>query len=349
MYGEPALFALLSSDTFSITPVLGSDPGNFQKEISTMRGKTPGLLCLYLIFLSVFASTGGAQKAPPILGRWDLTVQGTDAPYTSWLEVTEAEGKLQGRFVGRFGSARPIKQIEFNDGKLKFSLPPQYEHMKVDLVFEGNLSGAKLEGSTNGEDGAALKWSGVPAPELKPKAGPKWGAPIQIFNGKDLTGWKLRSEKGKGCWSVEDGAMTNSKGCVDIITEQKFQDFKLSLEFKIVEGSNSGVYLRGRYEEQIQDDYGKEPESHGMGGLYGFLTPKVNAAKKAGEWQKYEITLIGRQLTVTLNGQTVIDKEEAPGITGGALDSAEGTPGPIMLQGDHGKVWFRNVVLTPAK
>jgi Domain of Unknown Function (DUF1080) len=314
-----------------------------------MRGKTLGLLCLYLTLLFVFASTGEAQKASPILGRWDLTVLGTDAPYTSWFEVTDAEGKLQGRFVGRFGSARPIKQIEFNDGKLKFSLPPQYENMKVDLVFEGKLTGAKLEGSTNGEDGATLKWSGVAAPALKPKANPTWGAPIQLFNGKDLTGWKLRSEKGKGCWSVEDSAMTNSQGCVDIITEQKFKDFKLSLEFKLVEKSNSGVYLRGRYEAQIEDTYGKEPDSHGMGGLYGFLTPKVNASKKAGEWQKYEITLIGRQLTVTLNGQTVIDKEEIPGITGGALDSAEGTPGPLMLQGDHGKVWFRNVVLTPAK
>ena len=321
-----------------------------------MRGKTLGLLCLYLIFLSVFVSTGKAQKASPIIGRWDLTIQGADAPYTSWLEVTDAGGKLQGRFVGRFGSARPIKQIEFNDGKLKFSLPPQYENMKVDLVFDGKLIGAKLEGSTNGEDGAPLKWSGARAPALNPKAEPKWGAPVQLFNGKDLTGWKLRSEKGKGCWSVEDGAMTNSQGCVDIITEQNFHDFKLSLEFKLADPqanggrpSNSGVYLRGRYETQIEDTYGKEPESHGMGGLYGFLTPKVNASKKSGEWQKYEITLIGRRLTVTLNGQTVIDKEEIPGITGGALDSAEGEPGPIMLQGDHGKIWFRNIVLTPAK
>ncbi len=314
-----------------------------------MRGKTHRLLCSLLFCLFVLASTGEARKANPVLGRWDLTVQGSDAPYTSWLEITDAEGKLQGRFVGRFGSARPIKQIEFNDGNLKFSLPPQYEGMKVDLIFEGKLNGAKLDGSTNGEDGATLKWLGVRAPALKPKADPKWGQPIQIFNGKDLSGWKLRSEKGKGCWSVEDGAMTNSKGCVDIITEQKFQDFKLALEFKLVEKSNSGVYLRGRYEAQIEDNYGKEPESHGMGGLYGFLTPKVNASKKPGEWQKYEITLVGRQLTVTLNGQTVIDKEEIPGITGGALDSAEGTPGPLMLQGDHGKVWFRNVVLTPAK
>jgi hypothetical protein len=313
-----------------------------------MRGKTLVLLCLYLLFLSVLGSTIDAQKSSPILGRWDLTVLGSDAPYTSWLEVTDAEGKLQGRFVGRFGSVRPIKQIEFNDGKLKFSLPPQYEHMKVELVFDGKLTGEKLEGSTNGEDGATLKWSGVRAPALMPKANPKWGAPIQLFNGKDLMGWKLRSEKGKGCWSVEEGEMTNSKGCVDIITEQKFQDFKLSLEFKLVEQSNSGVYLRGRYEVQIEDNYGKAPESHGMGGLYGFLTPKLNASKKAGEWQKYEITLIGRQLTVTLDGQTVIDKDEVPGITGGALDSAEGKPGSIMLQGDHGKVWFRNVVLTPS-
>src|SRR5215813_2135249 len=315
-----------------------------------MRRKMPGLLYSILICLFVFALAGGAPRKPEaVLGRWDLTVQGTDAPYTSWLEVTDAGGKLQGRFVGRFGSARPIKQIEFNDGKLKFSLPPQYEKMKVDLVFEGALTGAKLEGSTNGEDGATLKWSGVRAPALKPKANPKWGAAIQIFNGKDLTGWKLRSDKAKGCWSVEDGAMTNSPGCVDIITEQKFQDFKLAMEFKLVENSNSGVYLRGRHEAQILDDFGKPTEITGMGSIYGFLTPKTNATKKAGEWQKYEITLIGRQLTLTLNGQTLIDNEEIPGITGGALDSAEGTPGPIMLQGDHGKVWFRNVVLTPAK
>jgi len=314
-----------------------------------MSGKMPIMLFSLLICLFVFASAGGAQKPDAILGRWDLTVQGTDAPYSSWLEITDAEGKLQGRFVGRFGSARPIKQIEFSDGKLKFSLPPQYEHMKVDLVFEGKLTGAKFEGSTNGEDGATLKWAGVRAPALKPKSNPKWGAPIQLFNGKDLTGWRLRSDKAKGCWSVEDGAMTNSKGCVDIITEQKFQDFKLAIEFKLAEQSNSGVYLRGRHEAQILDDFGKPPEITGMGSIYGFLIPKMNATKKAGEWQKYEFTLVGRQLTIVLNGQTLIDKEEMPGITGGALDSAEGTPGPIMLQGDHGKVWFRNIVLTPAK
>jgi hypothetical protein len=136
---------------------------------------------------------------------------------------------------------------------------------------------------------------------------------------------------------------------VDLITEQTFQNFKLSLEFKLVENSNSGVYIRGRHEVQVLDDYGKPADSHGMGGLYGFLTPKLNATKKAGEWQTFEITVLGRQLTVVLNGQTLLDKAEMPGITGGALDSNESAPGPIMLQGDHGKVWYRNLVLTPAK
>ena len=312
--------------------------------------------CLLTLSLMPAQSFIKAQKAEAITGRWDLVVQGSDGPYTSWIEVTKgSDGKLAGRFVGRFGSARPIKQIEFKDGALNFSLPPQYEVRKDDLIFTGRLTGRKLEGTTTSEAGKTITWSGVPAPALK--AGKvKWGQPVQIFNGRDLAGWKLRNEKAAGCWSVEDGSMTNSKGCVDIMTEQKFMDFKLTLELKLAlpkenggQPSNSGIYLRGRHEVQVLDDFGKPAESHGMGSVYGFITPKVNAARPAGEWQKYEITFIGRQLTVVLNGQTIIDKEEIPGITGGAIDSAEGTPGPIMLQGDHGKVWYRNVVLTPAK
>ena len=318
-----------------------------------MRKSFRVLVCALAVCLPAYLASIKAvarwQKADAIVGRWDLTVIGTDAPYTSWLEVTRDGDRFAGRFVGRFGSARPIKQIVFKDGNLDFSLPPQFEQMKVDLVFKGKLAGDKLAGTTNGESGAELKWSGLRAPALKPKTNPQWAQPILLFNEKDLTGWKLRFEKGKGCWSVDNGTLTNSKGCVDIITEQKFKDFKLSLEFKLVEQSNSGIYIRGRHEVQIQDDFGKPPESHGMGGLYGFLTPKTNASRKAGEWQKYEITVLGRQLTVVLDGQALIDKEEMPGITGGALDSDEGAPGPIMLQGDHGKVWFKNIVLTPTK
>ncbi|QQS44977.1 MAG: DUF1080 domain-containing protein [Acidobacteriota bacterium] len=311
------------------------------------------LIFLCLMLMTQICIAQDSKNASPLIGRWDLTVQGADAEYTSWLEVTKnPDGALSGRFVGRFGSARPIKQIAFSDGELNFSLPPQFEQMKVDLVFKGTLKGEKLSGTTNGEDGRTLNWSGVPAPALKPGKNVKWGQPVELFNGRDLTGWKVRFPRGEGCWTVEDGAMTNSKGCVDLITERKFMDFKLTLELKLADPamnggqpSNSGIYLRGRHEVQVLDDYGKPPESHGMGSVYGFLTPTKNAARKAGEWQSYEITLIGRQLTVVLNGETIIDRQEIPGITGGALDSNEGAPGPIMLQGDHGKVWYRNIML----
>ena len=133
------------------------------------------------------------------------------------------------------------------------------------------------------------------------------------------------------------------------MTERKFTDFRLKAEFRYPKGSNSGIYLRGRYELQIEDNFGQEPECHGIGGIYGFLTPSVNAAKRAGEWQAIEAELVGRTLTVTLNGQRVIDRQAIPGITGGALDSDEGSPGPVMLQGDHGPVEFRRVTVTEGK
>ncbi|HSE38262.1 MAG TPA: DUF1080 domain-containing protein, partial [Blastocatellia bacterium] len=264
-------------------------------------------------------------------------------------EVTDNAGNLAGRFVGRVGSQRPIKTIEFANGKLTFSLPVQYERHKSDLKFEGSLVGARLEGTTFDPNGATLKWTAVRAPKLSRKSIPRWGKPVSLFNGTDLSGWKVRDARQADTWRVVDGVLENTPRGTDLLTEQKFNDFKLHVEFKMVEKGNSGVYLRGRYEVQIEDSFGQEPESHRIGGIYGFLTPSSNPAKKASEWQSFDITLIGRRVTVLLNEKTIIDNVEIPGITGGALDSNEGEPGPILLQGDHEKVYYRNVVITPGK
>lgn len=297
------------------------------------------------------AGAAPVQSSDPILGRWDLTIEGTDGPYSSWLEVVAAKepGNYHGRFVGRFGSVRPIARIEFKQGRLEFTLPPQYEKMTKHLLFTARLSEGELTGTTEGEDGRTLNWRGVRAPDLAPPKRVRWGKSKAIFNGKDLTGWRLRDEKAQGCWTVEDGVLTNSVPCVDLITEEKFGDFKLHVEFRLAEKSNSGLYLRGRYEVQILDSPGQPAESLGMGGVYGFLRPRINASRPAGEWQTYDITLIGRHVTVALNGETLLAGPEIPGPTGGALDSREGEPGPIMIQGDHGKIWLRNVTITPAK
>lgn len=283
------------------------------------------------------------QKTDGILGRWDLTVQSANATYPSWLEVKQDNNKLMGLFVGRTGHATPVQSIEFADGQITFTSGRQ--------VFKGRLSGNRLEGTIEAADGKQISWTAMRAPEIKTPSEPQWGQPIQLFNGRDLQGWKQRDGK-PWCWSVTDGTMINTPPCADIISEQKFKDFKLHLEFNLAdagEKGNSGVYLRGRYEAQILDAAAPDPPERRMGSIYGFITPTAQAEKKPGEWQTYDITLLGRQVTIVLNGQTVVDKQEIPGITGGALDSDEAAPGPLMLQGDHGKVSFRNIVLTPAK
>jgi hypothetical protein len=306
---------------------------------------------LSLILMTSHAVAQSPQPgfADAILGRWDLTVQGADGPYPSWVEIMlRKETELMGRFVGRFGSMRHLTQVEYRDGEFSFKVPEQYEQGSGGLAFKGRLVGGKLEGTTADAAGKTLTWAGVRAPDLARSSPPQWGKPIQLFDGKSLAGWTLRNNSRGNCWSAADGGLTNSVPCVDIITEQKFTDFKLHVEFNIVEKSNSGVYLRGRYEVQIQDDAGKATDSLRMGGLYGFLRPSLNASGRPGEWQSYDITLIGRRVTVVLNGKTIIDNAEIPGITGGSLDSDESAPGPIMLQGDHGKITFRKVLITPA-
>jgi hypothetical protein len=135
---------------------------------------------------------------------------------------------------------------------------------------------------------------------------------------------------------------------VDLITKEKYFDFKLHAEWRVPENGNSGIYLRGRYEVQILDDHDREPGDRSTGSIYGYLKPSKKMTKPVGEWNFFDITFIGCWVTIVFNGETIIDRREIPGLTGGALDSNEGEPGPIMLQGDHRAVEYRNLVLTPA-
>jgi hypothetical protein len=149
---------------------------------------------------------------------------------------------------------------------------------------------------------------------------------------------------------VQDGSLVSPGNGPELINDQKFQDFKLHVEFNCGKDANSGVYLRGRYEVQVETESQAEPPSHHTGGVYGFLAPSPEQPRAPDVWQTFDITLIGRRITVVQNGKTVIDGQEIPGITGGALNSQEGIPGPIYLQGgEKGHVLFRKIVITPAK
>jgi hypothetical protein len=295
------------------------------------------------------ASNSSADAAKAFLGRWDLTLKAPDREYPSWLSMREENGQLKAEFVGRWGNARPLPSAQVSDGHLKFVSPKDEEGAKEDLTFDGTLTGRTLSGTVNGPDGKTWNWTGRHAPSLKRAVAPTWGSPIPLFNGKDLTGWHQSSTGATKSWKVENGLLTTPGNGPELINNSKFEDFKLHVEFNCGPESNSGVYLRGRYEVQIETDSLDEPPSHHMGGVYGFLAAAPEQPRKPGEWQTYDITLIGRSVTVVQNGQTIIDNKEIPGITGGALDSNEALPGPIYLQGsEKGRVQFRKIEITPA-
>jgi hypothetical protein len=311
---------------------------------------------LAAVAVSVLVLQATAYDDPPkndaaaAVGRWDLTVRDGDREYPSWLEVRKSgRNALVGSYVGEFGSARPIANVAFKDGRYHFVVPPQWERRKDDVALSFKLVNDGLVGLSTNDRGRPISIIGRRAPTLKREAAPQWAEPVELFNGKDLTGWKPRSKNVKNGWVAKDGLLVNETPGNDLITERAFTDFKLHAEFRYPKGSNSGIYLRGRYEFQIEDDFGEDPDSHKVGGIYGFLTPSLNAAGKPGEWQTVDLELVGRVLSVVLNGERIIDRQTIPGITGGALDSREGEPGPVMIQGDHGPVEFRKLTITPVR
>ena len=304
--------------------------------------------------VAVAMSTPVAARAqdaarPPVIGRWDLQVTGTDGVvYPSWLEVSlSGFSTLVGRFVGGVGSARPIAHVRYDGGVMRFAIPPQWDRDTADLRVEGTPAGDRMTGTLTTPAGQRHTWTAVRAPGLR-RATPGWGTPVVLFNGRDLTGWTVKGGPNK--WTVVNGILANAGGGGNLVSTDAYGDFKLRAEFRYPRGSNSGLYLRGRYEVQIEDSpASSEPGPLQAGGVYGFLPPNENAAKAPGEWQSYDITLVGRRVTIVLNGRTVVADQIIPGITGGALDSDEGAPGPIYIQGDHGAIEFRRLVLTPAR
>ena len=317
--------------------------------------KLRATICLVIFLTLLFASradsdTANSASAAPFLGRWDLTLRAPDREYPSWLELSEESGTLKAQMVGRWGNARPLPKVELANGTLTFVSPKEEEDRRDDMVFQGKLVGKTLAGTTTGPDGKLWPWTGQRAPDLKRQGTPTWGSPVTLFNGNDLTGWKEDKPGASPVWKVEDGILVSPGHGPELINQAKFEDFKLHIEFNCAPNSNSGVYLRGRYEVQIEDNSIQEPPSHHTGGVYGFLAPSPELPRRPGVWQSFDITLVGRTVTVVQNGQTIIDHREIPGITGGALDSHEALPGPIYLQGsEDGHVSFRNIVVTPAK
>lgn len=318
-----------------------------------------------LSFAAVF-SLGSVLNAAdnPFLGRWALTLPTGGA---GWLGVEEKDGALSSSILWGGGSVVPTTSTKIDGDTLivtRVSKTKKKDGTPGDTVTETitatrsgdglNLVTAKAKegGKAMGEP-AAFTGKRIadlpPAPDLSKV---KFGDPIELLNGKDLTGWSLIKSADNG-WSMVDGILQNrvvkekDKHFGNLRTDAEFEDFNLKTEVRTQEGSNSGIYLRGIYEVQVMESFGKPLDSHHMGALYSRITPSVAAEKPIGEWQTLDITLVDRHLTVILNGQTIIDNQPVLGCTGGAITSDEFKPGPILLQGDHTNVDYRNMVLRP--
>ena len=333
------------------------------------RVRLASVLCA-AVAVSVSISASAQKASDQFIGRWAFTIPGGGA---GWLGVEDKGQYLDGSILWGGGSVLPLESVYVNGDTLTVTRLNEIEEKDKDgkVVRTRRLTEtitARLKGKdeiecvqskpeANGQGIIERPFTGkriadLPeAPNLKKV---KYGDPITLFNGKDLTGWTLTNPKAVNGWSVKDGVLTNEaprQGAAygNLRTEAEFEDFNLKLDVRVQAGRNSGVYLRGIYECQVEDTYGRPLDSHNMGAMYSRITPSEAAEKPAGEWQTMDMTLVDRHVTVILNGKKIIDNQPLLGCTGGALWSDETKPGPIYLQGDHGSIEYRNIVLTPVK
>jgi hypothetical protein len=297
----------------------------------------------HLLFL-LLCSWPALAGDPKLNGRWDIQVFDPRQMVAWWLEISGAEtASPAGRFVGApSGQMDTLRDLSIDGGRIRFSLPEAG-------AWTASLEGGRLHGSHVAPGEPEVKWEGRHAPSINDRDDGSWrqGKPVSLFDRRDLSGWRAVTTGKSTGWAVKDGLMTNQGGAENIVSAAKFWNFVLHAEFRLEERSNSGIGLRGRYEVQIMNDYRRPITGHSTAGVYGRILPAANVTRAPGEWQTYDIRLVGRQVTVVFNGVKVIDKKEIEGLTAIAVDPDEGEPGPIALQGDHGSIEFRDLTITP--
>jgi hypothetical protein len=284
----------------------------------------------------------------------------TGKPYPQWLELTDNGGKIEGRVQPKGGGWHPIADAHMESGKLIVTVGeagPGTPGTAISWELTSSSSG-KLTGIEKRGDASGPMLAGVKAPLLGRPMPKQWTRPRPLFDGKDLKGWEPIGSVDNNRWVARNGELVNDnpevpgqkmRPAANIMTTEKFQDFKLHIEVNCPEGGNSGIYLRGRYELQVGTEGGKLP-SHEMGAIYSHYPPPEGSELGLGKWTSFDVTLVGRHVTVLRDGKMYHDNVEIPGPTGGALDSNEAEPGPFYLQGDHhGVIAYRNITISVPK
>ncbi len=290
-----------------------------------------------------------AQKASsPLIGRWGFTMTRGNVTRATWLGITEKDGNLDVWYQPTGGHVIQIKDFKAEGARLTITVSPAAANRPAE-IWELTAAGDKITGVQKRGD-TTFELAGVRAPALKRAAPKAWTAPEPLFNGKNLEGWEPMGNPANSHWVVKDGLLINEDRGANLKSTRQFEDFKLHFEVNCPDNANSGFYLRGRYEVQLEyEPLTSNPPERRIGSIYGRIAAK-EIPRTPGEWETFDITLVGRTVTVVHNGVTTIDNREIEGITGGALDANEGEPGPFYIQGDHtGGLKFRNITISVPK
>jgi len=310
-----------------------------------MQCKFAGLLLGAALLSPALAVADGN----PFVGRWDFDVQTPSGVGANWLGITDKGGKLEVWFQPTGGHVHPVEDVKQEGSHLTLVVSPAAGSHPA-MTWDLEASGDKLTGVQKNGD-KTMDLAGVRAPELDHAPVKAWTKPVALFDGKDLKGWEPIGDPSKSHWVVKDGELVNEAHGANLRSTREFEDFKVHFEVNCPEKANSGFYLRGRYETQLEyEPEGTEPMNRQMGSIYGRLAPSEELPRKPGQWETFDITLVGRKVTVVRDGKTIIDGKEIEGITGGALNADEGKPGPFYIQGDHtGGLMFRNITVSVPK
>ena len=318
------------------------------------------------IFVMATLSAMASHIPEELFGDWSLDIESDEA---GWLRIADNDGEPEVSMMINVGSVRPLKGVEVKDGKIKVPLKTYRDKGKEGAILStnraeiwsenGKLTGIIFTHFPREDRHIEDPFYGIAIPQMPPKpdlSEVKWGQPITLFNGEDLTGWKVRRPKKINGWSVENGNLVNTTPKTDfsatgayanLMTVPNFEDFNLHIEFNIGKNCNSGIYVRGLYEAQVVDRASRMQGLQGVGSIFGLVERTENPAYEGGKWQTYEIALVDRHMTVILNGVTTVDNQPVSGPTPGAVNTNPMLPGPIYLQGDHTSVKYRNILLTP--
>ena len=290
-----------------------------------------------------------AKSATPFEGRWDLVVTPKAAGvkiYPDWMEVGVKDGAPAVRIQPRSGSAFYAKEFK-----------TEGTHLSVlwangTTTWDLDVKDGKLAGSEKRDGKLFADLAGVRAPLLKRNPPKEWTAPEPIFNGKDLTGWEPTDPAAANHYVAKDGESAQRIQGREPENHAQVRRFQTAHRIqlprqKATAGSICAAATKSRWNTRRLMPTTSFTAS---ASVYSMLAPAVELPRKPGTWESFDITLVGRWLTVVRNGVKTIDNQEIAGITGGALDSNEGEPGPFYIQGDHtGGMKYRNITIQVPK